>query len=106
MSRSIDEILMPGGKPLGVRGTGPRARASIREVPGGLEEAEAMFQELTTGGKDVTPAGHQGKLIELPDGRGVIGFRPASRSGPPTIDVIAVDSPGRPIPIRKIKFVG
>jgi hypothetical protein len=44
-------------------------------------------------------------LIELPGGRGVIGYRPGSKSGPPTIDVNAVDSAGQPIPIEKIKFV-
>jgi hypothetical protein len=44
-------------------------------------------------------------LISLPDGRRTIGYRPASKSGPPTIDVKAVDASGRPIPVQKIKFV-
>jgi hypothetical protein len=74
-------------------------------VTGGQAEAERTFQELTQGGKDITPAGYPGKLIELPDGRGTIGFRPASKSGPPTIDVKAVDAAGQPIPIKKIKFI-
>ena len=85
--RSIDEILMAGGKPIGVKGTGPRASARLREVTGGQTEAERMFQELTPGGKDVTPPGYPGTLIELPNGRGTIGYRPASKSGPATIDV-------------------
>jgi hypothetical protein len=105
VSRSIDDILMPGGKPLGVKGTGPRASARLREVAGGLAEAESLFQELTRGGKDVTPPGYPGTMIELPGGRGWVGYRPASRSGPPTIDVNAVDAAGRVIPITKIKFV-
>jgi len=67
-------------------------------------EAERIFQELTQGGRDVTPPGYPGTLIELPHGRGTIGFRPASKSGPPTIDVKAVDATGHPIPITKIKF--
>jgi hypothetical protein len=103
--RSIDDILMPGGQPLGVKGTGPRASARLREVTGGPAEAELLFQELTQGGVDITPAGYPGKLIELPNGRGAIGYRPASRSGPPTIDVNVVDAAGQPIPIEKIKFV-
>jgi len=103
--QSIDDILMPGGKPIGVKGTGPRASARLREVTGGQKEAERIFQELTKGGKDITPTGYPGKLIELPNGRGTIGFRPASKSGAPTIDLKAVDAAGQPIPIQKIKFI-
>jgi hypothetical protein len=60
---------------------------------------------LTQGGKAITPAGYPGELIELPNGRGTIGYRPVSRSGRPTIDVNALDANGQPIPIEKIKFV-
>jgi hypothetical protein len=101
----IKDILMPGGSPIGVKGTGPRASARLREVTGGQAEAERIFRELTQGGVDVTPAGYPGTLIQLPNGRGTIGYRPASRSGPPTIDVNVVDAAGQPIPIEKIKFV-
>src|ERR1051326_507330 len=103
-SRSIDQILLPGGKPIGVKGTGPRASARIREVTGGQAEAERIFRELTHSGTDITPAGYPGTLIALPNGRGTIGYRPASKSGPATIDVKAVDAAGQPIPIKKIKF--
>jgi hypothetical protein len=96
---------MPGGQPLGVKGTGKRASARLREVKGGAVEAERLFEELTEGGTDITPAGYPGKLVELPGGRGQVGYRPASKSGPPPIDVNAVDSAGQPIPIEKIKFV-
>jgi hypothetical protein len=96
---------MPGGKPIGVKGTGPRASARLREVAGGQTEAERLFRELSQGGNDITPAGFPGTLIELPDGRGTSGFRPTSKSGPPTIDVNALDAAGHPIPIEKIKFV-
>lgn len=96
---------MPGGKSIGVKGTGPRASARVREVSGGQPEAERLFQELTQGGKDITPAGYPGTLRELPNGRGTIGYRPASKSGPATINVKAVDAAGQPIPIKKIKFV-
>jgi hypothetical protein len=97
---------MPGGIRIGVRGKGRWTSARIREVVGGQPEAERLFQELSAGGKDITPPGFSGRLVELPNGRGTIGYRPASRSGPPTIDVKAVDATGRRIPIRKIKFVG
>jgi hypothetical protein len=102
---SIEDILMPGGNPIGVKATGPRASARLREVTGGRAEAERIFQELTQGGKDITPSGYPGKLIEFPSGRGTVGYRPASKSGPPTIDVNAVDTAGQPIPIEKIKFI-
>lgn len=96
---------MPGGKPIGVKGAGPRAPARLREVTGGQTAAESVFQELSRGGKDITPVGYPGTLIELPNGRGIIGYRPASKSGPATIDVKVVDTTGQPIPIKKIKFV-
>ncbi|MBO0700148.1 MAG: hypothetical protein J2P46_17240 [Zavarzinella sp.] len=101
----MEDILMPGGNPIGVKASGPRASARLREVHGGLQAAELLFNELTQGGKDITPASYAGTLIELPGGRGIIGLRPASRGGPPTIDVNAVDSVGNRIPIEKIKFV-
>jgi hypothetical protein len=44
-------------------------------------------------------------MIELPGGRGRVGYRPTSGSGPPTIDVKVVDAAGRRIPIQKIKFL-
>lgn len=103
--RSIDDVLMPGGRPLGVKATGGRRSARVREVAGGQAEAERLFRELTHGGTDVTPAGYPGTMIELPDSRGRIGYRPASKSGPATIDVTAFDAMGRRIPIRKIKFI-
>lgn len=96
---------MPGGKPIGVKGIGPRANARLREVKGGQKEAKELFEELTEGGKDVTPPGYPGKFIELLGGRGLIGYRTGSKSGPPTIDVKVVDNQGKPIPIKKIKFV-
>jgi hypothetical protein len=107
VSRSIDEVLMPGGQPLGVKATRGRGKATVREVPGGQAEAEAMFAELTQGGgADITPAGYDGQMIELANGRGLVGLRPESTSGPTTIDVKVVDAAGKKIPIVKIKFVG
>lgn len=96
---------MPGGNPIGVKARRPRASARLREVAGGQVEAERIFQELTQGGKDITPPNYPGKLIELPSGRGTIGYRPASKSGPPTLDVNVIDTAGQPLPIEKIKFI-
>ena len=98
-SRSVEDILMPGGKPIGVKASSWRASARLREVSGGKDEAERLFQELAQGGREITPPGYAGTLIELPNGQGTVGYRPASKSGPPTIDVIAVNSRGNRIPI-------
>jgi hypothetical protein len=97
---------MPGGRPLGVKASGKRASARLREVPGGQTEAEQLFQELTQGGTDITPSGYVGTLIALPNGRGTVGYRPASKSGPPTVDVNVTDASGKLLPISKIKFLG
>jgi hypothetical protein len=96
---------MPGGKPIGARGSGKRASVRIREVHGGVAEAEQLFRELTQGGTDVTPPDYAGTLIRLPGGQGTVGYRPTSKSGRPTLDIKAVDNLGQPIPVKKIKFV-
>jgi hypothetical protein len=98
---TVTDILMPGGQPIGVRGTGRRANARLREVKGTAVDAEAMFKDLIAfpGATDITPPGYLGKLFQIPGG--VVGYRPASKnSGPPPIDV---NIPG--IPIDKVKFV-
>jgi hypothetical protein len=86
---------MPGGKPIGTKGS----KASIREVSGGQEAAEELFAGLAAGGQPIAVPGYPGETVDLPAG-GRVGFRPKSKSGRPTIDV---DIPG--IPIKKIKFV-
>src|SRR5260370_26995719 len=94
IARAIEDILMPGGRPVGVKASGRRANAKLRELKGGLPEARQLFEELTEGGIDVTPPGFSGTLIELAENKGTVGFRPSSRSGPPTIDINAIDSKG------------
>jgi hypothetical protein len=86
---------MPGGVPIGTTGSRP----SIREVPGGQPAADDLFDDLTAGGTPANVPTYPGTMYDLPGG-GRVGLRPASKSGPPTIDV---DIPG--IPIKKIKFV-
>jgi hypothetical protein len=96
---SAQDLLMPGGNPLGTPGGKTKNRQNIREAPGGQSAANNLFGHLTKGGKANTPAGYPGTGIDLPGG-GWVGMRPVSKSGPPTIDI---DIPN--IPIKKIKFV-
>jgi hypothetical protein len=86
------QILMPGGKPVGVQGT----RSGIRELPGGMASAQEMFDKLLAGGTQHTPPNYPGTRYKLPGG-GWVGLRPASKSGPPTIDV---NIPGIPIKFK------
>jgi hypothetical protein len=68
---------------------------------GGLKDAEDMFLDLAIKGKgkDITPKGFNGMVVEFPDG-GIIRFRPTSTSGPPTIDIII-----KYLGIDEIKFI-
>jgi hypothetical protein len=92
---AVDDVLMPGGKPIGQPGASP----DIREVPGGQKEAEDLFNDLTQGGV-LDPKSTHPILFRVP-GKGTVGYRPVSKNnGPPTIDVNIAG-----IPIRKIKFV-
>ncbi len=94
--KSPADILAPGGSPVGR----PGASGGIRRLTGGLDAAQEMFEELVAGGKDVTPTGYPGKLVELPGG-GRVGLRPVSSSGDksPSIDI---NIPG--IAVNKIHF--
>lgn len=94
---SCADLLKPGGRKIGVPGSNDR----IRIVGGGVRDAEDFFLELATKGRgrDITPKGFNGMVVGL-EGGGTIGFRPASTSGPPTIDVIIGG-----IGINEIKFI-
>lgn len=89
------DILMPGERAVGK----PGENSGVRELPGGNKEAEDFVLGLGKGGQDITPDGHTGIVIQLPGGGGFVGYRPRSKSGPPTVDV---NIPG--IGIREIKF--
>ena len=88
------DVLKPAGRLVGQAGSS----ADIRELPGGKQAAEEMFDRLTKGGFDITPPRYPGKRIRLPNGD-TIGYRSKSTSGPPTIDV---DIAG--VGIEKLKF--
>jgi hypothetical protein len=85
---------MPGGSPVGTPGPGRK----VREVGGGKQAADKMFDELIKGGTQNNPVGYPGQGYDLVGG-GWVGLRPTSKTGEPTIDV---NIPG--IPLRKIKF--
>lgn len=95
-SFSIDDILRPGGDLLGRAGSS----SAIREVSGGLPEAQAMFTELTQGGTIVNST-YPGTLVRLPDG-GTVGIRTQMSNSPGTEVTIDVNIPG--LEIDKIKF--
>lgn len=88
------DVLKPGGRLVGQ----PGSSAGVRELPGGEQSAEELFDRLTKGGTDITPSRYPGKRVRLPNGD-TIGYRPKSTSGPPTIDV---DVAG--VGIDKLKF--
>lgn len=96
ISSHITNLLLPSGTPIGK----PGSQRKNRVVSGGMAAAQRLFQQLSLGGSDNTPATYPGKGVDLSGGIGWVGLRPISKSGPPTIDV---KIPG--IPIGKIKFV-
>ena len=77
------------------------SRSPIRELSGGQEAAEDLFQQLTKGGADVTPPDYKGTSYSMGDGSR-IGYRPVSESGEPTID-INIPSIGNIL--KKLKFL-
>jgi hypothetical protein len=92
----ITNLLLPSGTPIGRPGSRPKNRV----VSGGMAAAQRLFEQLSLGGTDNTPATYPGKGVDLSGGSGWVGLRPISKTGPPTIDVVIEG-----IPFRKIKFV-
>jgi RHS repeat-associated protein len=90
--RAID-LLRPAGSLIGSAGSSSK----IRILSGGTKEAEAMFAQLSKGGQVVRNS-PSGTVVRL-EGGGTVGYRPVSRSGPPTIDVNI-----KGLGIREIKF--
>lgn len=58
----------------------------IRLFEGSQKESIKIFNKLTKNAKLVNANSYPGKMYLLKDGT-VIGFRPLSKSGPPTIDI-------------------
>jgi len=77
----ILKIMKPNGIWMGKEG----ARSYIRLFEGGQNEAIKVFKKLTKDAKLINN-NYPGKMYVLQDGS-KIGFRPLSKSGPPTIDL-------------------
>jgi hypothetical protein len=81
--RIIRELIRPG---VIYRDT---AAAQIHTIVGNLDDARALFDTLSSGGTEATPAGYQegGTLVRFPDGTQV-GFRPnAGRGTSPAVEI-------------------
>jgi hypothetical protein len=96
-AEGVGDLLMPGGNALGQAGSDE----TIREVQGGVNEAQTMFNELAQGGTPVTGSTYPGTLVQLPNG-GTVGLRTVMTASPGTDATIDVNIPN--IPITKIKF--
>jgi hypothetical protein len=98
-SSAIDNIVNPGGNPIGVAGS----CATIREIAGStLADARAMFNQLSQGRTVVTGSTYPGTLVSLPSG-GTVGLRVLMTNSPDTIATIDVNVPGVTA-VTKMKF--
>jgi hypothetical protein len=81
--RLVEALLKPDGEPLGEL---PRARSKVRRVQAGAREAQQLFQRLAQLGHDAPIPTYFGSRVHIP-GVGIVGYRPVSKSGEPTVDV-------------------
>lgn len=95
-SASVGDLLMPGGSAIGKAGTS----ANIREITGGLPEAQTMFNQLSQGGRVVAQTPSLTR-VQLPDG-GFVQLRTIMSRSPNTAATIDVNISG--IDITKLKF--
>jgi hypothetical protein len=95
-SSSIDDLLQPGGSLIGKAGTDE----TIRELTGGLPDAQAMFQQLSQGGTVVEQTATMTR-VQLADG-GFVQLRTVMSRSPGTVATIDVNIPG--LDITKLKF--
>lgn len=95
-SVSLGNLLMPGGSAIGKAGTS----ASIREITGGLSEAQTVFSQLSQGGRVVAQTPSLTR-VQLPDG-GFVQLRTVMSRSPHTAATIDVNISG--IEITKLKF--
>jgi hypothetical protein len=95
---TINDIVNPGGKPIGVAGS----TATIRQIAGStMADAQAMFNQLSQGGTIDTGSTYPGTLVRLPCGGSVV-LRTVMTNSPGTIATLDVNVPG--VTITKIKF--
>jgi hypothetical protein len=55
------------------------------------DQMTKLFEELSRGGKPITPSRYRGTMVELSDGT-TVGMRTTSKSGGPTIDIKTPDN--------------
>ncbi len=80
--RSAQDILMPGGQPIGK----PGLNEGVRTLSN-ASEIEDLYNELKVMGTPVSkPSYPGGVMYEMPGG-GLVGYRAISKYGGPTIDV-------------------
>jgi hypothetical protein len=81
--KTLEEILKPGGKELGIRAA--KARKGIRTLD--KDEFDKLKSDLLDGAKDIeSPRGYDGKAYRRPDGT-EIGVRQSVEHGE-TLDVL------------------
>lgn len=81
-TQHVLDRVMPYGKPIGQEGNSP----DVREVRGGLDGAQRMFDYLSVGGTTQSPKSGT-TVTALPGSAGYITFRPKSASGPPAVEI-------------------
>jgi len=94
---SIEDLLKPGGSLIGKAGTDE----TIRELTGGLPDAQAMFQQLGQGGRVVEQTSTITR-VELANNGGFVQLRTVMSRSPGTAATIDVNIPG--LDITKLKF--
>lgn len=90
---TLADVLTPGGKAVGL------ASKRMRELAGGEQAANALFNRLTAGAADVTPPNFPGVVRKRSDGATITYLLPVKGGVPPTI---LVQSPN--FPIRELQF--
>jgi hypothetical protein len=90
---TLADVLLPGGKPVG------QTSKQMRELAGGEQAANALFNRLTAGASDVTPPNFPGVVRKRPDGATVTYLLPVKGGAPPTILVEAAK-----VPITELQF--
>lgn len=97
ISASLKDILVPAGKALGKAGESP----TIREIQGGFSQAEALFKQLSKGGKVVPDPRYPGTRVVLETGD-TVGLRTRATRSPGTAATIDINV--KDVPITKLKF--
>jgi hypothetical protein len=92
--KRVADKVMPYGRPIGRRGSGP----DVRELPGGSAAAKELFDYLRVGGTE-----HRSEpnltVVRLPSKAGFVTFREKSGSGDSAIDI---NVPG--VTVKRIHF--